>query len=105
MIESVVACGCWCTAASTATRGRVTRRPTPRNMRSKSAVVGTIAVFAIFLTQSRGGAGCGSAVGEGGGEGGGGAVGESDGEGSLPMRAGVLRGALGQAFQQPAPHP
>src|SRR3981081_3380024 len=41
MIESVSACGWSCTADSTATRGRVTRRATPRNMRSKSDVVGT----------------------------------------------------------------
>src|ERR1700716_2536808 len=41
LIESVSACGWSCTADSTATRGRVTRRATPRNMRSKSDVVGT----------------------------------------------------------------
>src|SRR5215217_8026009 len=41
MIESVSACGRACTADSTASRGRVTRRSTPRNMCSKSDVVGT----------------------------------------------------------------
>ena len=42
MIESVSACGWSCTAASTASRGRVTRRPAPRSMRSKSEAVGTL---------------------------------------------------------------
>src|ERR687894_2197865 len=42
MIESVSACGWSCTADSTATRGRVTRSATLRNMRSKSDVVGTV---------------------------------------------------------------
>src|SRR5918911_1401537 len=49
MIESVSACGWSCTADSTATRGRVTRRATPRNMTSKSDVVGTLRSLAHFL--------------------------------------------------------
>src|ERR671917_1402629 len=49
MIESVSACGWSCTADSTATRGRVTRRATPRNMRSKSEVVGTLQSVPQFL--------------------------------------------------------
>src|SRR5215211_1565961 len=49
MIESVSACGWPCTADSTATRGRVTRRATPRNMRSKLEVVRTLRSLALFL--------------------------------------------------------
>jgi hypothetical protein len=49
MIESVSACGWSCTADSTATRGRVTRRATPRNMCSKSEVVGARQRVAQFL--------------------------------------------------------
>ena len=41
MIESVSACGWSCTAASTASRGRVTRSGASRSIRSYSAVVGT----------------------------------------------------------------
>src|SRR5829696_621488 len=41
-MESVSACGWSCTADSTAVRGRVTRRPTSRNMSSRSEAVGTI---------------------------------------------------------------
>src|SRR5215218_2722213 len=46
--ESVSACGWSCTAASTATRGRVTRRATWRSMPSSSAVVG----IALSLPQN-----------------------------------------------------
>ena len=41
-IEWVSACGCAWTAASTASRGRVTRRLAPRSMRSKSEAVATL---------------------------------------------------------------
>src|SRR5438270_13197463 len=49
MIESVSACGWSYTAVNTATRGRVTRRAAPRNMRSKSEVVGTRRSVPQFL--------------------------------------------------------
>ena len=39
MIDSVSACGWLCTAVSTATRGRVTRRAAPRSRRSSSEAV------------------------------------------------------------------
>jgi hypothetical protein len=39
--ESVSACGFPCTAASTASLGRVTRRAASRSMDSKSELVGT----------------------------------------------------------------
>src|SRR4051812_11335554 len=52
MIESVSACGCWCTVVSTATRGRVTRSCAVRSMRSRSAVEGTAGVLSIFWNQS-----------------------------------------------------
>src|SRR5436190_15983026 len=42
MSESVSACGCACTAVSTASRGRVTRSDAPRSRRSSSEVVGTL---------------------------------------------------------------
>src|SRR4051794_20135517 len=45
MIEWVSACGWAATAASTASRGRVTRRATPRSLCSKSAVPGTARSF------------------------------------------------------------
>ena len=41
MSESVSACGLSCTAASTASRGRVTRNAARRSIASNSAVVGT----------------------------------------------------------------
>src|SRR5512135_1414451 len=49
MIESVLACGWSCTADGLAARGCVTRRATPRNMRSKSGVVGTLRSLAHVL--------------------------------------------------------
>ena len=49
MIESVSACGWACTADSTAIRGRVTRRPAPRSMRSSSDAVGTTSSLAQTL--------------------------------------------------------
>src|SRR6476661_10465132 len=49
MMESVSACGCACTAASTASRGRVTRRGAPRSMRSRSEVGGTLRSMLRFL--------------------------------------------------------
>ena len=49
MIESVSACGDACTAASTASRGRVTRRGAPRSRRSQSEVVGTLRSILHFL--------------------------------------------------------
>jgi hypothetical protein len=49
MIESVSACGCACTALSTATRGRVTRRAAPRSIRWKSNLVTTLRSMAGFL--------------------------------------------------------
>src|SRR5918998_6888135 len=52
MIESVSACGWSCTADSTAIRGRVTCRATPRNMRSKSEDVGTLRSLRMFWNQS-----------------------------------------------------
>src|SRR5688500_19299911 len=52
MIESVSACGWSCTADSTAVRGRVTRRPASRNMRSRSEAVGTTAVLPVLWNRS-----------------------------------------------------
>src|SRR5262249_48987863 len=52
VIESVPACRWSCTADSAATRGHVTRRATLRNMRSKSAAVGTLRALPIFWNQS-----------------------------------------------------
>src|SRR5659263_409846 len=49
MIWSVSACGCLCTAVSTATRGRVTRRAAPRSKRSTSNLVGTVRVWSHLL--------------------------------------------------------
>src|ERR1019366_2362058 len=49
MIEFVSACGWSYTAPSTAIRGRVTRRSTPRNMRSDSQAVGTRHSISHFL--------------------------------------------------------
>ena len=55
MIESVSACGCSCTADSTATRGRVTRSAAPRSMRSSSAFVGTLRSMAPSLESVKNG--------------------------------------------------
>ncbi|SFP92273.1 hypothetical protein SAMN04489713_119114 [Actinomadura madurae] len=49
MIESVSACGRACTAPSTATRGRVTRRAAPRSIAGKSEGVDTEDSLAHFL--------------------------------------------------------
>src|SRR5215469_3411849 len=49
MIESVSEWGLRCTAVSTASRGRVTRSAAPRNIRSKSAAVGTRRSIVYFL--------------------------------------------------------
>ena len=53
MIEYVSACGWSYTAASTATRGRVTRREAPRSMPSSSATGGMPAVWHRFWKRSR----------------------------------------------------
>jgi hypothetical protein len=49
MIDYVVACGCSCTADSTATRGRVTRNPASRTLRSNSDAAGTPGNLARIL--------------------------------------------------------
>ena len=53
MIESVSACGCSCTAVSTATRGRVTRRAAPRSRGSASNGGCTARVWTVFWNESR----------------------------------------------------
>lgn len=52
-IDSVSACGWSWTAVSTATRGRVTRRPAPRSRASASLVPGTNPVWSTFWNESR----------------------------------------------------
>src|SRR4051794_19259666 len=53
MIDCVSACGRSCTAASTATRGRVMRNDAPRSMRSSSGTTGTATSLQVDWRDSR----------------------------------------------------